>query len=185
MLKHLKLRTIFFSADQGGSTGTDAAPQTLAQATAALAEAKETARGLQEAKAAAEANVASLTAELASLKAENAKLAEQFAAAEAVAVKAKVDLATAQAQLATITEDRDAKATALETASANVGRLERLCSLRGVDPKAAVPAQPRGSGDSGIYDQWMRATGAEKTKLWRENESAIRAEAMRRAAAHI
>lgn len=170
----------FFAAEKGGGTGggaeTPKEPTTLAEAKAEIARAREEAKGANEARTAAEK-------ERDDVKAENTRLTEQFNAATTTTTKAQADLKAANEQVTALTTEKADLNTKLTTANENVTRLEKLCGLNGVDPAAAVPAQPLNAGgaNAGVYDQWAKATGAEKTTLYRANKEAIRAEHARRA----
>lgn len=159
------------ATDNGGGTPEPKAeePKTLPQAKARITEldgqlATETQR----------ANTEQARAEKA--EAEVTRLTEQFNSATQAAQDAQAQLATANASIATITGERDTARADLTTATANVTRLEALCGVRGIDPKAAVPAEAgaqTSDSDEGKYRAWQKATGAEKTKLFRENKDAI------------
>lgn len=131
-----------------------------------------------------QASIDSLTAELGTVKGERDSLTGQFESLTTEATQLRSDLDAARASITSLTTERDAATTDLAAASANVSRLEALCGVKGINSSAAAPAVPEvpGASSEHVFDQWQKAHGAEKTRLWRAHRSDIRAEGERRMA---
>jgi chromosome segregation ATPase len=170
--------SFFLAPDQGGGTGGNG--QTLEQQLSQLRTDLTT----------AQSSIQSLTRErdqavsdLTTRTTERDQLQSQF---DELTTTAN-DLRT---QLTTVTGERDTARSELSTArnnltlaSANVTRLEKLCGVKGIDQKTAVPSVDQSSAGGHVYDQWNNASGAEKSRLWSAHRDEIRAEGERRAKA--
>lgn len=99
------------------------------------------------------------------------------------ATKAKTDLTAAKSQVEALTAQLKAARSVVAAGGKNVGRLEAILGLGGVDPSNAVPADVDGSRGH-ILDEWMGEKDPKaKAMLFREHKTAIRAEVARRQAA--
>ncbi len=95
---------------------------------------------------AAQASITSLTSErdtartdLTAAQAEVTRLTAQFTALTTTATAAQADVMRLTGELSAMTTARDTVARERDTATTNVSRLEALCGVKGIDPKAAVP----------------------------------------------
>lgn len=94
-----------------------------------------------EIKAAIDKVTADLTAKetaVTNLTTERDQLKQQFTAATEEATTAKNDLVTAKATITTLTTEKTDLSAKLNASNENVTRLEKLCKLKGVNPKDAV-----------------------------------------------
>ena len=146
-----------------------------------LADAKSELKAVRDERDKAEADFAQATSDLAAARAENTRLAEQFKAATDAATAAQGERDKAISERDTAFKARDNAATELATEKANVSRLEQLCKVKGVSPSAAVPLVEVEEG-SHVYEKWLKASGSEKTALYRKHGKEIREEAARRGA---
>lgn len=169
-IKRSRLGILCLAPNKGEGEGvsTPEPPKTLAEATARIA----TMAG----------ELASANQRADSAEAERDQLQGQFdtatqAAADANAAKAtaEANLATANTTIQTITGERDKARTDLATANTNIGRLEKLCGVKGINGQAAVPSETseHSASDDAVYTQWKSLSGAAKTKFYRENRAAL------------
>jgi chromosome segregation ATPase len=130
--------------------------------------------------------IGELTSQLATANTQREKLEGQFNAAAGDLTKEKDghkktvgDLASANTTIAGLTKERD-------DANGNVARLEKLCSLRGIDASAAVPVPPENAGASTTgaakWEKYNELKDQERKGLkpagaamayWRENKKAL------------
>jgi chromosome segregation ATPase len=157
------------AASPGGGSSpkaeTPAAPRTLAEALTALAAAQAAQATAASESATAQASVTSITAERDQIKAQFETATAAATAANTERDQARAELATAQASIGALTTDLAAANAAHAKASENVSRLEKLCGLKGIDPKAAVSSVESSEAASGdgaaLAQQWadLRASG--------------------------
>jgi len=130
--------------------------------------------------------IGELTSQLATANTQREKLEGQFNAAAGDLTKEKGAhettkglLSTANTTIAGLTKERD-------DANGNVARLEKLCSLRGIDASAAVPVPPENAGASTTgaakWEKYNELKDQERKGLkpagaamayWRENKQAL------------
>lgn len=125
------------------------------------------------------ASIVGLTKERDDAKAESTRLQQQFDEAKTGWENEKTAHATTKASLTTVTSERDTEKAGRATAETNVSRLESLCQLKGIDPKAAVASQTPGSKNGKeLYDQWQElkkdpAKSKAATKFSRTHKDAL------------
>jgi len=160
MKKHL----ILLEADNGANATSGTAseePRTLAAAKALLATERET--------------IATLNASHEALAAERDSLAAQFETLTAAAAEKDTSITALQAEIseAKIAASAAAASAALEqekltTAAANIERLEKLCGVKGIDPKAAIASGSSdpvaGDTESRIADLQSQLSSASPTE---------------------
>lgn len=130
--------------------------------------------------------IGELTSQLSTANTQRTKLEEQFNAAAGDLTKEKGAhettkglLSTANTTIAGLTSERDA-------ANGNVERLEKLCSLRGIDASAAVPVPPENAGAASTgkvkWEKYNELKDLERKgqkpagaamAYWRENKQAL------------
>lgn len=98
-----------------------------------------------------------------------------------IATKAKADLETATTALTAMTQERDREKAAHDKTKETLTLAESALGVHGVTSANAVTAPSEEVAGTHIYDRWLAATGAEKSKLWAEHRVAIRTEGERRA----
>jgi chromosome segregation ATPase len=130
---------LFLGPDNGGGSGSASKPKTLAESHAAL-------DSLRAELATAQASITSITAERDSARNDLASLKTQFDAATTAATEAntqrdtaRAELATAQASITALTKERDDARADVTKANGTIQRLEKLCGVKGIDPKSAAP----------------------------------------------
>lgn len=123
--------------------------------------------------ATANASVTSLTAERDSARSERDQLQSQFNELTTTANQLRTDLAAANASVASLTTERDGLKSTLTTANANVTRLEALCGVKGLDPKASIPSVPEAAGAPKSEAEFTRAVASAKdnASTWSALES--------------
>lgn len=84
------------------------------------------------------ASVADLTGKLAAISGERDQIKGQFDALAAEATQLKGEITRITGEIDTLTASRDEQESRAVAAEGNVSRLEKLCGVRGVDPKAAA-----------------------------------------------
>ena len=128
-----KFSTLFFAPDKGseGGAGKPTLEQQLASALSDLTSANDSLSTMTGERDKALADVTSITSERDNLK-------SQFDDATSTAAGLRTDLDAANGKITSITSERDQARKDLDSATANISRLEKLCSLKGIDPKAAV-----------------------------------------------
>lgn len=105
-----------------------------------------------------------LTKERDELKADRDRLQELFDSLTKTATSAQDELKQTKDKLTTVTGERDTALRERDTANTNVGRLEKLCDLKGVDRTAAVPVAGGGSPQQQLsVDDFNTRLGAAKT----------------------
>ncbi len=135
--QHLKTLGIFFAPEKGGETNPGGKPtleQQLATANSELTKATDSLNAITVERDKSAADLVSVTTERDNLKA-------QFDQATTSAESLRKELADANSKVTSITVERDAAQKSLNSTNENVTRLEKLCSLRGIDPKSAVPPE--------------------------------------------
>jgi|694.fasta_scaffold05301_14 hypothetical protein len=142
------------------------APRTLKAATAKLDEIR--------------ASHAELTGRVAQLTGERDQIKGQFEAAVTEATGFKNELATVRGELEAEKLARTEASEKAARAEENVTRLEQLCAIRGVDPKAAVSAgagEPSAAAGLDPYAAYLAAVEAgdkkEAQRIYAEHKSAI------------
>lgn len=145
----------------------DIEPKTLTEAMSALKLAR-TDRDLAESDLAAETAAHGKTKAL--LKSTNE-----------IATKAKADFETASTNFLAMTGERDREKAAHDKTKENLTLMEGALGVHGVSLEKAVKGAKSETPGAHVYDAWIKATGAEKSALWRDNAEEIRAEAHRRA----
>ena len=163
---------IFFSPDKGGDSSPAVKPLSLedrlAQATSELAEAHTKI-----------ASIATLTSERDTALANVASLQKQFDDLTVTAASVQTELATTKSALTSEQSAHGTTKSSLTTAQGNIGRLEKLCGLKGIDPNSAVPSEPK--GDAPLSQaEWVTkmksaATPEARTKIASEFEAAVKA----------
>ena len=144
----------------------DPAPQSLT-IEQQLEEARTSLSELQTAQATAAADLEAARADVTSLTTERDNLQSQFDALTTEATTLRADLEAARGSISTLTRERDTANNELTAARSNVTRLETLCGVKGVNPKAAVPVAPDGPGtdtESRIADLQARLADASPTE---------------------
>lgn len=139
----LSRSTCFLSPETGLPAGGAAAdapakPRTLAEAGARIAALEADLVTANEARATAENNLTAATTRAETAEANLTTVTGQFEAATQAANDAQAALATANTKIGTLTGERDTAQGALATANGHVSRLEALCGVKGIDPKAAA-----------------------------------------------
>ena len=172
-IRHLNkhLFAIFFAPDKGGDSSPGTAlslEDKLAKATSDLAEAQTKI-----------ASIATLTSERDTALANVACLQKQFDDLSTTASAAQTELATTQSALLTEQSAHVTTKNTLTTAQGNIGRLEQLCGLKGIDPTSAVPAAPKGDAPQS-QAEWVSkmksaATPEARTKIASDFEAAVKA----------
>ncbi len=124
-------------------------------------------------------SLATLTKERDDAKSEFTKVKSQFDELTKTADKLKADLKTSQDTLEASTTDLNAKVKALTAANDNVGRLEKLCDVKGVARDASVPSTPEPSAKLTVAD-WETKMKSAKTpddqmKVAKDFETAVAA----------
>lgn len=160
---------LFLAADKGGGSGSTVATieEQLSSAKADLIKVNT--------------QVDSLTKERDDANKKAGDLQAQFDSATKSATDAQAELKTVKGELETAKTTINNLTSERDDQSKNIVRLETLCGVKGVDPKSAVPPQSSDqAGGDHVYDQWQKATGAMKTRLFREHKAEIRAEGDRR-----
>lgn len=119
--------------------------------------------------AAAQGQVSSITAErdtatsrVTAVTAERDTLQGQFDSLTTSANELRTQLSTAQGQVTSLTVERDGLNAQLTSANTNVSRLEKLCGVKGVDPKSSVPAIDEPAAEVGEA-QWIERYNSAKT----------------------
>lgn len=162
---------IFHAPETDGKTGSSK-PATLEDKLAAAEKARDEHK----------ASLDLVTKERDDLKSERDNIQNQFNALTTAANKSKDDLKISQDAVTSLTKERDDLKEKSTKDATNITRLESLCGVKGVDHNSAVPTVPASGAPGHVYDQWVAANGAEKTRLFRAHRLEIRAEAQRRAA---
>lgn len=155
----------------GGGTPSPATPPPLPKGT------------LEEQLSQANSDLATLRGTVGTLTTERDDLRSQFDSLTSTSQNLTKERDAAQSELVTAREKINSLTGERDRAVVNVGRLETLCDLKGIDKGAAVPTSdaPAAGGEAHVYDQWANATGAEKSVLYHKHKSEIRAEGDRRA----
>lgn len=115
------------------------------------------------------------------------KLTSQFDEATKEGAAAKADVTRLTGELASATSERDTARVDRDNANKNVERLEILCGLKGIDPKAAVTVPVAGSpaGQSPTVQQYLDLKAKEDkgevahgtaSKFYRKHKAEIEAE---------
>lgn len=163
---------MLFAADKGAGTGGSGNPLSIEEQLTAARSETTTLQG----------SLSAITTERDSLLSERDSLRGQFDSATLAATTAQSELATVHGELEAARVNVTSLTAARDTAAQNVARMETLCGVRGIAKDAAVPTVPDAPASTHVYDQWHKATGADKTRLWRAHRSDIRAEGERRMA---
>lgn len=161
-------------------------PQSMFKLTASIAALLASATGLTVTENTSEADVtaainaltgklATATGQVTALTKERDDIKNLFDTLTASVSDIKAKLATAEGQVTALTGERDNIKAQLTTATGNITRLEALCEVKGLDPKAAPPKLEENGGTSWAA-KWKSAEGAAKQAIWREHEQEIRQE---------
>lgn len=140
------------------------APRTLKAATAMLGEAR--------------ASMADITNQLALVRGERDQLKGQFEAAVAEATGFKAELATLRTELEGAVAARTTAEERAVKADENSARLEQLCSVRGVDPSAAVTGSDDAPTSVSSKEELLKQYASIKdptarAAFWKANEAAL------------
>lgn len=124
------------------------------------------------------ATVADLTGQVSSLRRERDALRGQFDAAVAEASAFKSELATLRTELDVAVSARTAAEERAGRSDENSARLEKLCSVRGVDPNAAVASTGEDPCGSETAEDLLKQFASIKdpsarASFWKANEAAM------------
>lgn len=160
---------------KGGSPAPQEKPKTLAAALERVTSFESEAVVAKQNLEAAEARATKAEADHKQAASQLEAAIEAGKSANEARDKALADLGAANVTIGNLNTEIATVKGDLSKANTNVSRLEGLCSVKGIDPSAAIPSEGSdvSSADEAIYQKWEKLNGAEKTKFFRANKEAL------------